>query len=401
MSFLTKIRKHGVSGSFRIMLNAICRPIRPKVYALFRRLPLDERLIVFESEPDFSDNTWALYQYLRARNRFRFVWVVSYPDRYQSTPDTRFVSRLGPGLRLKSYYYHSRAAHLIFSHCTLPDHVRNRDQRLIYTSHGCAIKAGKGAGSLHFDYTLSLGKNVIPAQSAFCGCKEEKVIPLGYPRNDILLHNIGSGLDNPFSSGRNQKVLLWMPTFRASGQTAISENECDTQTGLPLFTDNESVDELNRFLAANDLEIILKIHHLQMEKPLFSRRLSNIIFLTDQQIQGKSLQLYEIVGKSDALITDYSSISFDYYLVDRPICYILDDMESYRSDRGFVWDDILQVMPGHHVYEKRSFYDFLLEIKSGKDRYASKRNEVKHFVYDDCDDLSCERFAKFFFGETV
>jgi hypothetical protein len=76
-------------------------------------------------------------------------------------------------------------------------------------------------------------------------------------------------------------------------------------------------------------------------------------------------------------------------------------MESYRSDRGFVWDDILQVMPGHHVYEKRSFYDFLLEIKSGKDHYASKRNEVKHFVYDDCDDLSCERFAKFFFGETV
>ena len=396
MSVLDKVRKHGFRGSFRIALNVVCRPIRPVLYAFFRLFPINRRLIVFESEPDFCDNTWALYQYLKGGKKYRFIWVVAYPERYDNTSDTVFISRLGPGLRLKSYYYHARAAFLIFSHCTLPDHIRNKDQVLIYTSHGCAIKAGKGAGSLHFDYTLSLGKNVIGAQAAFCGCDREIVIPLGYPRNDILLQNRGTGGENPFSTGKNRKVILWMPTFRASPREAISEDSCDTQTGLPLFVDNESLDELNSFLQENDVEIILKIHHLQSRKPTYERSYSHLVFLTDEAIRKKGLQLYEIVGKSDALITDYSSISFDYYLVDKPIGFILDDMASYQSDRGFVWDDILQVMPGHHIFDKDAFFRFLQEVMSGEDRFASKREETMHFVFDNPDGRSSERFEDYF-----
>ena len=188
-----------------------------------------------------------------------------------------------------------------------------------------------------------------------------------------------------------------MPTFRASYKNALSENDCDTQTGLPLFAKDEMLNELNDFLSKNQIEIILKIHHLQLEKTIFKKLFSNIIFLTDMEIQSRGLQLYEIVGKSDALITDYSSVSFDYYLVNKPICYILDDIESYQSNRGFVWDDILQVMPGHHINDLNQFYEFLLEVKDGKDIYAEKRNEVMHYVYDYSDDKSCERFDKFFF----
>ena len=334
--------------------------------------------------------------YLRTKNKYRFVWVVINPKLYQESRDTRFVTRYGVGFRIRSYYYYSRASYIIFTHCTLPDFVRNGRQLLIYTSHGCAIKAGKGDGSLFFDYTLSLGSNVVNAQAAFCGCDKAKIIPLGYPRNDVLFRNVGKGVENPFSSGQNDKVVLWMPTFRASVQTSLSENGCDTQTGLPLFAEKDAIDELNDFLKKNELEIIIKIHHLQAEKPLFREHYSNIVFLTDGEIREAGLQLYEIVGKSDALITDYSSISFDYYLADKPICFVLDDMSSYESDRGFVWDDILQVMPGHHVFEREELYGFLLEVKAGEDRFAITRDDVKHFVFNDADDRSCERFEKFF-----
>ena len=400
MSILTKIRKHGLSGSYRIVKNVLCKPIRPVIYSFFRLLPVKEDLIIFESEPDFCDNAWALYSYLQTKNKYRFVWVVVNPKQFQESRDTRFVSRSGAGLRVKSYYYFSRAAYIIFTHCTLPDFVRNGRQVLIYTSHGCAIKAGKGDGSLLFDYTLSLGENVNDAQSEFCGCDKKIIIPLGYPRNDILLRNVGRGMDNPFSTGRNNKVVLWMPTFRASVQTSLSENGCDTQTGLPLFAENEAINELNEFLKKNDLEIIIKIHHLQAKKPLFREHYSNIVFLTDEEIREAGLQLYEIVGKSDALITDYSSISFDYCLVDKPLCFILDDMSSYESDRGFVWDNVLRVMPGHHVFKREYLYGFLLEIKANVDRFSVIRNSVKRFVFNNADDRSCERFEVFFLSNS-
>ena len=397
MNLVEKIRKHGIVGSFRIVQNVLCKPIRPLFYSLFRLLPIDDKLIVFESQPDFCDNAWALYQYLKETQKYRLVWVVVNPKSYNQSDDTVFISRYGRGFRLKAYWYYSRAKYNIYTHCTLPEFVKHGNQVSIYTSHGCAIKAGKGNGTVGFDYTISIGRNAIVAQSKFLRCEENKVIPLGYPRNDLLFKNNSVGRDNPFATGHNEKVLLWMPTFRKSVQDSLSEFGCDTETGLPLIAAYGDIKELNEYLSGIGVEIIVKIHHLQANKPSFKKQFSNIIFVTDDDLSAQGLQLYEIVGKSDALITDYSSISLDYLLIDKPICYILDDMEVYRTDRGFVWDNILDVMPGNQVYDKQQFYDFLLEMKESTDNYAIQRNKVKDFIYGElCDDRSCERFETFF-----
>ena len=376
MNFVEKIRKHGIVGSFRIVQNGLCKPIRPLFYSLFRFLPIDEKLIIFESQPDFYDNAWALYQYLRGRHKYRFVWIVVNPKLYAKTQDTLFVSRYGSGLRLKAYWYYSRAKYNIYTHCTLPEFVKHGKQVVIYTSHSCSIKAGKGNGTVGFDYTLILGENAIIPQSKFLRCDANKIIPLGFPRNDVLLGNNSIGKSNPFATGRNEKVLLWMPTFRKSVQDSLTESGCDTETGLPLMVNEDDIKELNGILSEIGMEIIVKIHHLQADKPLFRQLFSNIVFVTDDDLMSKGIQLYEMVGNSDALITDYSSISLDYLLVDKPICYILDDMTSYQNDRGFVWDNVLDIMPGKHVYDKHQFYDFVLEIKNGIDSFSMERAKV-------------------------
>ena len=270
---------------------------------------------------------------------------------------------------------------------------------MVYTSHGCPIKANKGTGSMEFDYTLTLGEHAIKAQATILNCDDKKVIPLGLPRNDVLLDNVSNGVNNPFATGLNKKVFLWMPTFRKSVQDSLSESKCDTETGLPLFVSEESLEELNSYLRKIESEIIVKIHHLQADKPVFCKHFSNIVFVTDGDLSSKGIQLYEMVGKSDALITDYSSISLDYLMVDKPICYILDDIESYKADRGFVWDNVRDVMPGNHVFDKQQLYDFLLEVVKGEDCFATQRAKVKGFIYGDkCDGGSCERFEKFFLG---
>ncbi len=397
MNLVEKIQKHGIAGSFRIVQNVLCTPIRPLFYSLFRLLSIDDKLIIFESQPDFCDNAWALYQYLKETHSYRFVWVVVNPKSYGKSNDTIFISRYGSGLRLKAYWFYSRAKYIIYTHCTLPEFVKHGEQVLVYTSHGCAIKAGKGSGTVGFDFTLSIGKNAILPQSKFLQCDENRVIPIGYPRNDLLLGNKGEGGCNPFATGCNKKVLLWMPTFRKSVQDSLSEQSCDTETGLPLIAMEDDVKELNKFLSENSVEIIVKIHHLQSDKPIFCKTYSNIVFVTDDDLRGRGIQLYEMIGKSDALITDYSSVSFDYLLLDKPIAYILDDMDSYQDDRGFVWDNILDVMPGNHIFDKQQLFDFISEIKNGIDSFAMERAKVKDFIYGSVgDDGSCKRIESYF-----
>jgi len=397
ISIISKIQKHGIRGSFHIIRNLICMPLRRIEYSIFRLFPIDYKLIIFESQPDFCDNAWALYQYLKGTQKYRFVWIVVNPKFYNQNEDTVFVSRYGSGLRLKAYWYYSRAKYNIYTHCTMPEFVKHGDQVLIYTGHSCSVKAGKGSGTVGFDYTLMIGENTIRPQSRFLQCDEKKIIPLGFPRNDLLLRNSSRGSNNPFATGHNEKVLLWMPTFRKSVQDSLSEQSCDTETGLPLMAKEDDVKDLNKFLLGIGVEIIVKIHHLQADKPVFSKTYSNIIFVTDGDLMKQGIQLYEMIGKTDALITDYSSVGFDYLLLDKPIGYILDDMNSYMADRGFVWDNVLDVMPGSHIYDKQQYYDFLSEMKEGIDNYAMQRARVKDYIYGNIgDDRSCERFETFF-----
>ena len=67
-------------------------------------------------------------------------------------------------------------------------------------------------------------------------------------------------------------------------------------------------------------------------------------------LEKEKLQLYELIGISDALISDYSSVAVDYLLLDRPLGYVLADYEIYREKRGFVFEDPLEYMPGEKIY---------------------------------------------------
>lgn len=83
------------------------------------------------------------------------------------------------------------------------------------------------------------------------------------------------------------------------------------------------------------IKIIIKIHHLQKTDVLSKINMSNIIYLEDYDLNLKNIQLYELVGQTDALITDYSSIMFDYMLIDKPIAYFINDLENYKKIEAF------------------------------------------------------------------
>ena len=187
-----------------------------------------------------------------------------------------------------------------------------------------------------------------------------------------------------------------MPTFRASVQSSLSESRCDTESGLPLFENEVDVDELNQKLASMNIGVLLKVHHLQAGKSMFQRKYSNIVIVEDEELQEKGLQLYEVIGYSDALITDYSSVYIDYLIANKPEAFILADIEQYEQDRGFCWDDVRQIMPGFHIYSKNDFFSFVQTIAEGKDEYVYERNRLLPLFHNSADGTSCQKFDLFF-----
>ena len=372
-------------------------------YKVCRLLPLRGDILVFRTERDFCDNGRALYEYLMAlddKKRF-FVWVVEEPKLYAERQNTVFVSPY-KGLGLKFYYYLAVAKNLIETHNLTQVQLRP-GQNYISLWHGMMIKKGKSSNVSRkeqkpiFNYLLNSSDRTARQQAEFVGCDEKYVVSLGFPRNDVLLKNNTSGKENPLIQNHSyNKVIIWMPTFRSSVNPYLSETSIDTDTGLPLLKDVKAVQEISDFCRSIDVLLIVKIHHLQAEKKIFNQQFESILFVQDDELFDKDIQLYEMLGKTDALITDVSSVYVDYLLLNKPMGFVLTDLEDYKKTRGVLFDNLLDLLPGQFIYTMDDMKQFLQNVCDGVDNFEANREEVKHFFHDHPDGNSSERIKNYF-----
>ena len=153
--------------------------------------------------------------------------------------------------------------------------------------------------------------------------------------------------------------------------------------------------ELNDFCKKNRILIVIKKHYLQIPYDFGENVLTNIIYLENKDLDENQVQLYEFIHYADALVSDYSSVAIDYLLVDRPLGFTLDDYHAYTESRGWVFDDPLEYMPGHHIYDMDQFKQFLLDVKSGQDDYKEQRAAVRAKTHNVCENY-CQRVLDYF-----
>ena len=93
----------------------------------------------------------------------------------------------------------------------------------------------------------------------------------------------------------------------------------------------------------------------------------------------------------DGLVGDYSSVSLQYLLLNKPMAFVIPDLEDYKEKRGFVFEDPLEFMPGNIVNTKEEFYEFLSQMANGEDRYKEKRETVCNVIHQYKDGNACKR----------
>lgn len=353
-------------------------------------LPL-KKMILFESVPDLSDNTKAVFDEMIKRGinkEYKLVWVLSKPplDTYPEIENVEYLYNNN----LKLTLYKLTAKCLICCNSWLGS--TRAGQTSIYLSHGTTIKSLKGYYFMppNIDYCLSAAEDVNFLCEKEIGAEKKKIIALGFPRNDILT-TANADLKEIWKDKDFEKVIVWYPTYRQhkNGSTVSAGSS------LPIIHDSEQAKSLNETARKNKVLIVLKPHFAQDLSYIKEMQLSNIIFIDDSFFAKNNITSYEFVGSCDALITDYSSIYYDYTLCDKPIALIWEDYEEYKASIGFA-DGVEEFLAGgEKIYTIDEFGAFVENVSKGIDKLKNERNEVCRKVNFSTDGKSTERVTDF------
>lgn len=186
----------------------------------------------------------------------------------------------------------------------------------------------------------------------------------GYPRNDGLFDENEKCL--PYEGNSNSRKGIYLPTYR-------KQNEFDI---LKLFQDSFSM--IDNFLKEENIILYVKLHPFHLNKLKVPNKDCNIKLLRDEDING---DIYSVLNEFDFLITDYSSILFDYLILNRPILLAPFDLNNYIKDNGsflmnydelpfdnhFSWSDVIKDLKAH---EERNY-----EISEEQKLFSKKINK--------------------------
>ena len=229
-------------------------------------------------------------------------------------------------------------------------------------------------------YVLTTSENLKPIfSSAF---KTENVLVAGYPRNEVLISDeikniyseeekkdrkkIVEFLDDS-SDNQNKMMIFYMPTFRQSET---------------LFFDNFDKEDFQIFLKENNILFCIKLHpKSKLNKEFDNIQSENIMVI------NKDADPYVFLKFADVLITDYSSIYFDYLLLDRPIIFFAYDLEEYLNDSREMYFDYDEFTPGEKINNYHELKKSILRCvnldNENRDEYSDSRRKIREKVFDE------------------
>ena len=362
----------------------VIKEIAKKILGILMNIIPLKNTIIFESNPDMTDNTYAIYKKLVERSyndKYKFVWVVKNITEFKNVceKNVSFIewrpkSILGVIKKMWVFY---TAKFIINSHTNIGR--RRNGQVVVCLGHGTPIKdiTKYVMADPECDFLICPSEALINHFSIQFKVSKEQIYLSGYPRNDALFNKLGV-LDKVIENRVPRKSIIWLPTFRQQKDTGRQDSEFEFPLGIPIIYTVEQLDKINDALVKNDILIILKPHPAQDMSVINAKELSNFVILTDDMMMKEKVQLYELLSDTDALITDYSSVYCDYLLLNKPIAITLDDYVEYSSKNGFSFNDTKEILKGKRVYDVDDMIEFIDNVGKGIDAHANERDEAKN-----------------------
>ncbi len=349
-------------------------------------IKVENKTIIFSTfnGKSYSCSPKAIYEYMLNDNKYKdynFIWAFRNPENYKYVKNNKNTEVVKTGSKEFSKAI-AKSKYWVFNYKIADQLYPKKNQVFLQCWHGTPLKR-LGCDLIHFDNTLNTIKEmkkrykveaekfnyfISPSKYAsdkFISAwnlkeigKENIIIEQGYPRNDFLFNYTDKdvqkikkelGIENI-----NKKIILYAPTYRgdqhASGIGYTYKAEVDFE-------------RLQKELQ-DEYIILFRAHYFVANSFDFEKYKGFVYNVSDVD------DINELYIISDILITDYSSVFFDYANLKRPMIFHMYDLEHYRDESNGFYFDVEEELPGKIT---KTDEELLQEIKKVS----------KEFTYDD------------------
>lgn len=379
------------------MRKRIIKAIKKTLALLNSIIPKNKHRILFKSVPDYTGNAKALSDYIYLNHeRYELIWLY---NTYINNNDKKI--KWVKSRTLRSIYYLLTSRYIVTTHNEMIS-LAGKNQLYISLWHGMPFKKICYLTPKDADFMESYSAKRIATSeimraviaSAFHE-RADNVFITGQPRNDFLFERKEFDF---IDYDRFSKIVLYAPTFR---QNEYVHNNND---GKKIVYDNIfrlddfEISKLCDFLESNKILLLVKLH------PFEENALNGVDFpecikiIKSNEFNSLGYDINHLLAISDCLLTDYSSTFFDYLILNRPIGFVIPDLEAYEKSRGgFTLEPASFWMPGEKISSQYELIKFLnMVIVNKEDLHRSSREQVNNALNTYKDSLNSKRVYELF-----
>lgn len=256
--------------------------------------------------------------------------------------------------------------------------IDKKDTKVIQIWHACGAikKFGQDFERKYeiknYDYVITCSTSSKECMSSAFGVSEEQILPLGYPKTDLLfdetvMSKYKSVMYNKYPFLKDKKVILYAPTFRGD---AVYEKKV-------LHVDLGKIANL----LGDDYVLLYKFHPI-INNTEIATKSNNLYNVSDES-------LYKLFSVTDVLVSDFSAIIYDFSILEKPMVLYTPDLEEYKNSRG-LYVDYESFAPGEITYTEEE----LLNAIKGEKFKLEKVKYLKETFFDYKDGKSSHRISE-------
>jgi len=375
-------------------------------------------VVSFYSYPPYYGNAKAIYNYLKQlgiekKFNIKLLWLVSDKKEEEILKGNSIDACYIMNTLCLEKYIRSKI-HVSDSFFIRSKYLfKGRGTFFLATWHGIPFKMAlvkcERTNDTVVDVALATSAFTIPLLSAFLGIRPSKFRITGYPRNDALLRMNKDVAKEKISKimkinvKEYDSIILYAPTFRYTYRVTGKRNYIEGEPIRYIGNMNEKqIEKLNKVLKEYNALFIIKYHHfdefyldkvLKVYNKMKKEKYTNIKILSSDEMLKYKADLYEVLPGVDVLVTDYSSVFYDYLLLDRPIIFYMYDLEKYYKDAGLIVSpkNVQYFLPGPVTKKADEFISEVEKVLKGIDTFSEKRREFTDLIHEFKDSNSARR----------
>lgn len=309
-----------------------------KSLMVFWVFPVRKNRITLLNELSYSygDSLKYLHIYIRKRRSGKYQYIIPLKNRIERTEEDTIVVKPGT---FKYYYYALTSRVIITNAGGISFLPKRKNQIFINTWHGGGpYKRTSTDVFSNFFYNKEVELNGKQIDYMFASCRynaeyeyksmmvaDERCIKSGLPRNDIFFGNhkkIKLKVWDKYKLDEEARVVLFAPTFRIN-----TDDSASRKFAVDLKLDPDRITAALRERFGGEWKFVVRLHPKLAGRLDF--RMLDVIDMTSYP------DMQELLYSVDVVITDYSSLMWDFALTGRPVFLFAEDIDEYAAKPGF------------------------------------------------------------------